>query len=218
MYFLSDKSSLLDILKLAGLLPGLTTSPPQDTRCDAKKDGIYRDEMECSSFYICETAENLHRVHKFTCPAGLVFSMLDCTCDWPKPELPCVTPLLDSFCKETGPSKEDTANAAAAKDEEQTKHSIFLLNQILASIPFSCHGKQIGLHRDALDCSKFYYCQALASKAEIQKNEFYCPNGLHFNTRICQCDWPANSGCTNNNLNGGVLISSVFCVGSNNLI
>ena len=184
-----------------------------DTRCSSKRDGIYRDELDCSSFYICETAETMHRIHKFTCPAGLVFSMYDCTCDWPKPELPCISPLLSSFCKETGP--DNLAKLGGGEDKEaQTLSSIYLLNQILASIPFSCKSKEIGLHRDALDCSKFYFCQRLGSNIELVKNDFYCPDGLYFNAITCQCDWPANTACVSNNLNGGMLISSAYCVGS----
>jgi hypothetical protein len=195
-----------------------------DTRCNDKRDGIYREEYDCSSFYICETAEAKHRVHKFTCPAGLIFSMTECTCDWPKTDHHCVTPLLSSFCRETGPDKAALITAAQAEstdgssyNEADTLKSVFLLNQILASIPFTCKSKEVGLHRDALDCSKFFFCQRLSSYTDIVKHEFYCPNGLHFNTHTCQCDWSTNSHCVNNNLNGGYLITSVYCPGSQNL-
>jgi hypothetical protein len=214
----------------AFLLPEVTTKPPVnilslmnllslDTRCNDKRDGIYREEYDCSSFYICETAESKHRIHKFTCPTGLVFSMTECTCDWPKGDTHCITPLLSSFCRETGPDQMQKASSLSEStvSEAETLQSVYLLNQILASIPFSCKNKEIGLHRDALDCSKFYYCQRLSSYTDIVKHEFFCPDGLHFNTVTCQCDWSASSNCVNNNLNGGYLITSVYCPGSQNM-
>jgi hypothetical protein len=174
---------------------------------------LIRDEFDCTSFYICESQNSLSRVHKFTCPPGLFFSMMDCTCDWPKPELPCISPLINTFCKEIGNDSLSTSSTSSEQQKiEQKVQSILLLNQILSKIPFSCTNREIGLHRDALDCSKFYYCQSLNS--EIVKHEFFCPSGLHFNINNCQCDWPAQSKCMSNNNNGNVLLTPIFCANS----
>jgi hypothetical protein len=79
-----------------------------------------------------------------------------------------------------------------------------------------------GLYGHPYDCTKFYYCQithkAGQPKPIITRHEFViffflllninyfiffyifcfksCPNDLHFNVLICQCDWPA-SHCQN---------------------
>lgn len=50
-------------------------------KCYNKRSGIYRDEFNCSSFYICEEyAPGTSRMHKFNCPSGLVFDMQTCIC------------------------------------------------------------------------------------------------------------------------------------------
>ena len=50
-------------------------------KCYNKKNGIYRDEFNCSAFYICEElSPGLSRMHKFNCPNGEEFNMQTCIC------------------------------------------------------------------------------------------------------------------------------------------
>lgn len=202
-----------------------------NSKCLNKRSGIYRDEMECSSFYVCETLDtpNNVRYHKFTCPQGLMFSMDECTCDWPTEFRPCVVPLTNNFCKTTGPPPLSVNNK-----HQQGITYIPNINAIRTetSSSFSCYGKEKGLHRkltfhssilytfthishflgDPYDCTKFYYCQIYASNVNtisnngdlvVIKHDFTCPAGLHFNMYRCQCDWPTENSCqtANNGLN-----------------
>ena len=53
----------------------------KENKCLNKRNGIYRDEFNCSLFYICEeTSSDLNQMHKFTCPEGLEFNMEMCIC------------------------------------------------------------------------------------------------------------------------------------------
>jgi hypothetical protein len=50
-------------------------------KCLNKKFGIHRDEMNCSTFYICEQLSNGGELmHKFTCPFGFEFDVFTCIC------------------------------------------------------------------------------------------------------------------------------------------
>jgi hypothetical protein len=146
--------------------------------------------MDCSAFYICETIDSPTnvRLHKFTCPQGLLFSMDECTCSWPTEHGPCV-PLTNSFCRQTGPPP------GSKKNEEIG----YVPNLAPSYSTFSCYGKEKGLHRDPQDCNKFYYCQVYTASNTndlvVIKHDFSCPAGLHFNVYRCQCDWPAENSC-----------------------
>lgn len=170
---------------------------PMDNKCNNKPNGIYRDEFDCRAFYVCETASvstgqasGGTRTHKFSCPTGLTFSMTTCTCGWPGPDSPCVVPLHNSFCKETGAEKKWVEPVPA-----QTVQTPI----VWYSGEFNCQNKQDGLHIDPYDCTKFYYCQLLtagSSSGTVMRHEFKCPSGLHFSSTTCQCDWPKTNGCT----------------------
>lgn len=178
---------------------------PADSRCNGKQNAIYREEYDCSAFYICEiSTAGQTRIHTFKCPHGLVFNMDECTCDWPLPTRQCVIPLTNNFCKLTGP------------DESKRSSSSYMVYQRveppLPPMPtwpsaFTCENREKGLYRDPYDCSKFYYCQILTTAGLTIKHDFSCPNGLHFNLYNCQCDWPFNSNC---NLNGVSMLCSGF--------
>ena len=167
-----------------------------DNKCLGKNNGIYRDEFSCSDFYVCETNS---RIHKFKCPNGLMFNMQDCTCDWPRADQPCVIPLLNSFCKETGPDERQPDY-----NTPSTYQNPYVAPSTQAPIwqsPFSCQNKETGLHRDPFDCTRFYYCQLLTGTENglvVIKHDFNCPSGLHFNLNSCQCDWPTQNGCNTN--------------------
>jgi len=70
-------------------------------KCANKKFGIHRDEMNCSTFYICEKlSTGTELMHKFTCPFGFEFDVLTCICDIPKSDSSCLAPLHDTSCKD----------------------------------------------------------------------------------------------------------------------
>ena len=162
-----------------------------NNKCQNKQSGIYREEMDCSAFYICEAIDSQTnaRLHKFTCPQGLLFSMDECTCSWPSDQGPCV-PLTNSFCRQTGPPPGSQQNQEVGYEP---------LPSPSYPTSFSCYGKEKGLHRDAQDCNKFYYCQIYTASNTndlvVIKHDFSCPAGLHFNVYRCQCDWPAENSC-----------------------
>jgi hypothetical protein len=186
-------------------------------KCIGKQNGIYRDELDCTLFYVCETAENNNqpRLHKFACPSGLVFNMQECTCDWPSMLRPCIVPLLNSFCK-------SSPNIPVQRSEIQP--TINDNHQFMASaapkvqqIPFSCYGKQIGLHRDYYDCKKFYYCQITMPSMSnaypiVMKHDFVCPSDLDFDITKCRCDWPSTKSCQSIAYIG----TDTFCTPSSN--
>jgi hypothetical protein len=150
--------------------------------------------------------------------------MLECTCDWPRESMPCVRPLYQSFCKETGPdekqkykykestkptssySKFDVPDYMVHNKKPQVYQTVFEPQPVYSftSTAFNCQGKMMGLHRDPYDCTRFYYCQIYFpgnSLAPISiKHDFICPSGLHFNSKKCSCDWPLINGCHDNNL------------------
>lgn len=58
-----------------------TTMRHNQNKCLNRKNGIYRDEFNCSTFFICEELPHgSSRMHKFTCPDGLIFNMEMCIC------------------------------------------------------------------------------------------------------------------------------------------
>lgn len=136
--------------------------------------------------------------------------MQGCTCDWPSADRPCVVPLLQNFCKETGP---DESNKQQIENYATTS-SYRVYQRVEPPLPplptwpsiFTCENREKGLYRDPYDCSKFYYCQILTTAGLTIKHDFSCPSGLHFNIYNCQCDWPFNSNCNSNGV-------STLCVG-----
>ena len=50
-------------------------------KCLNQRNGIYRDQYNCSSFYICEEiSPEFNQMRTFKCPEGLEFNMEMCTC------------------------------------------------------------------------------------------------------------------------------------------
>ncbi|RNA25654.1 acidic mammalian chitinase isoform X2, partial [Brachionus plicatilis] len=178
-------------------------------KCDGKANGIYREENDCSAFYVCENKAQ-QELHEFRCPDGLIFSMRDCTCDWPQIHSPCIIPLLETLCKATD-IKENNENEVFTKaivsfnptTTNPTTKLILLSTMVTQQFQqefkkneiFTCSNKQQGTYPDPYDCTKFYYCQPMSNIAKILAHEFKCPHGLHFNVNICRCDWPVNKNC-----------------------
>lgn len=158
-----------------------------ESKCASKQSGTYREENDCSSFYVCEYRDNGLQYHKFQCPPGLTFNMNECTCDWPnESQRPCIVPLYNTYCVKREQQQQQQKFASEARTDYQFKQQAVPIAPIIQ--PFSCFGKQNGLHRDPYDCTKFYYCQI--TDLIVIKHDFNCPSGLTFNYRNCQCDWP----------------------------
>ena len=70
------------------------------------------------------------------------------------------------------------------------KPADILMMQIIDVLFSDCGTIVDGFLPDLQDCSKFIQCsQGVAYPKQ-------CNAGLHWNTQILACDWPANAGCT----------------------
>lgn len=175
-------------------------------KCVGKINGIYREEDDCSSFFVCDNKAQI-KLHEFRCPEGLIFSMSDCTCDWPKLHQPCIIPLPNTLCKATDITSTTVENINITKTTTRinqliTKPIVFSnidLQKIKQTFTnneiFTCLNKQQGTYPDPYDCTKFYYCQPVFNNIKMVTHQFKCPHGLEFNVNICRCDWPMNNNC-----------------------
>lgn len=154
-----------------------------ETSCSGKKDGMYRNENDCSSYYTC-TSES---IYQFACPIGTHFNMDHCTCDWPSETTECITPLFNNQCKKSSHEPE-------VKSEKNSE-------LVSKADSFTCDGKEKGFYRDLIDCTKFYYCEVFDKPAPyngqtIIKNDFFCPNSYHFDVFTCKCTVPTQKTCS----------------------
>lgn len=157
--------------------------------CENKKDGMYRNENECTSYYVCTEGQ----LYKFACPSGTSFNMEHCTCDWPTDSTECVVPLLTNECVRNQQQSEILIKSETLPEanQEQSRE-----NEV-----FSCENKEKGFYRDPLDCTKFYYCEVFNKPAPLQgqtiiKNDFYCPNNFHFDVFTCKCGAATANSCS----------------------
>lgn len=156
--------------------------------CDNKENGMYRNENDCNSYYVCTDKQ----IYKFACPSGTSFSMEHCTCDWPTSSSECVVPLLDNRCSKTREIEEEKPAAAKEAPVTDTEEPWSA---------FTCNNKEKGFYRDPVDCTKFYYCEVFNKPAPligqtVIKNDFYCPNSFHFDVFTCKCGAPTSNSCS----------------------
>lgn len=169
--------------------------------CSDKDDGMYRNENDCNSYYVCTKKQ----MYKFACPSGTSFSMEHCTCDWPTESTQCVVPLMDNKCS-AGKAKEAETKTEVVPEQSDKPETW---------APFSCSNKEKGFYRDPVDCSKFYYCEIFSKPAPLTgqtiiKNDFYCPDNFHFDVFTCKCGQATANSCSNYAL-------TTYCTHSQNI-
>lgn len=166
------------------------TNKTIEISCADKIDGMYRNENDCNSYYVCTESQ----LYTFDCPAGTSFNMEHCTCDWPTESTECIIPLVKNECsinkKESGTKSESVPSESEVETSEEQW------------APFSCNNKEKGFYRDPVDCTKFYYCEIFNKPAPLKgqtviKNDFFCPNNFHFDVFSCKCGQPTSNSCSN---------------------
>ncbi|KFB35793.1 hypothetical protein ZHAS_00002711 [Anopheles sinensis] len=157
-------------------------SIPRHQNCP-RSNGYYpvyfRNSKDCSQYYQCDQGT----AYLIQCPAGLHFNTRINVCDYPQ-NVDCSGPVLVS---PTYPS--------SSSGEGRTSPSCPICQHARNVIPKhpNCprsNGYYPAYFRHPTDCSTFYQCDN-GSAYEIQ-----CPAGLHFNTLLSVCDYPAKTGCS----------------------
>lgn len=80
----------------------LSFNLPDTFNCTGKRNGLHRDQFDCSKYYLCQndnSIDNMIQTKAYNCPLDSVFNMNGCYCDRKQdtPEADCVY-LEDTYC------------------------------------------------------------------------------------------------------------------------
>nr|XP_023026279.1 peritrophin-1-like [Leptinotarsa decemlineata] len=127
---------------------------------------VYFPLPDCTKF--CQCSNGKPYLHD--CPDGLHFNSILNICVWPHGD--------DNNCDD---GKKETTTV-------ETTTEVDLCQQNGIECP-NVDGKD-PVYIALPDCTKFCQC------SNGIPYQHYCPNGLHFNSKLNICDWPVNANCS----------------------
>lgn len=146
-------------------------------------------EYNCTLFYVCDRGQAVLQ----SCPPGLHFNRLLQLCDWPESagcDFVIETTTRGGLI--TAPTEPPVGTDGPATTEEPkttiTPPTAPTLDDRDPRCPTDNSGNTV-LFPHETNCNQFYKCDWGVLVLS------YCPPGLHFNSRLNVCDWPASAGC-----------------------
>lgn len=166
------------------------TTNEVDSRCPLENSGTglrLPHENDCTLFYICDRGQAILQ----SCPAGLHFNKVRQVCDWPESagcDLVRETTTRSGLI--TAPTEGPVGSEGPTEEPKTTgtPPTAPTIDDRDPRCPTDNSGNTVFFPHES-NCNQFYKCDWGVLVLS------YCPPGLHFNSRLNVCDWPASAGC-----------------------